>query len=253
MTLTAQKQSFIKGMERVGRLASETLQNVEKYLVRGITANEINTIVHDYTLSHGAIPAPLGYEGFPKSVCTSINDMICHGVPTDRVLCNGDIINVDVTTILDGFYGDTSRTFIIGEVSPKISGLVKTAEKAMYAGIEVLRPGVQTGDIGHAVEFIVKKSGFAVCKDIGGHGIGTKFHDDPFIPAYGRKGSGVKIPAWTCITVEPAVNESATQSREIQIPGSTITEIITKNGCLSAQFEHTVLITDQGYQILTLS
>jgi len=251
--MTAKKQAFVKGMERVGRLASETLDYVGKYLTAGISGNEINQLVHEYTLSRGAIPAPLGYDGFPKSVCVSINDMICHGVPSDRIFCEGDIVNIDVTSILDGYYGDSSRTWIIGNAPAHIGNLVKTAENAMNAGISVLKPGVHSGDIGFVIEQLVKKSGFAVCKEIGGHGIGTKFHDDPFIPAFGKKGTGERIKPWSCITVEPAVNEKQTSSVERAIPGSSITEILTKNGCWSAQFEHTVLITDTGFEILTRS
>lgn len=253
MSLTAKTQSFILSMERVGKLVSQTLDYTQRFLRAGITTNDINDLVHDYTLTHGAIPAPLGYEGFPKSVCTSINDMICHGLPRDIVLKEGDIINVDVTSILNGYFGDSSRTFIIGEVSERTKQLVATAKSAMEAGIEILKPGIQTGDIGYTVQCHARAAGFYVCKDIGGHGIGTVFHDDPFIPAFGKKRQGPRLRPWTCITVEPAINEKNTVSKEFEIPGSKITEIATESGCLSAQFEHTVLITDRGHQILTLS
>ncbi len=253
MSLTAKTQSFVLGMEKVGKLVSQTLDYTQRFLKAGLTTNDINDLVHDYTLTHGAIPAPLGYEGFPKSVCTSVNDMICHGVPRDTVLKDGDIINVDVTSILNGYFGDSSRTFIIGEVPARTQQLVATAKSAMEAGIEVLKPGLHTGDIGFAVQSFVRGAGFYVCKDIGGHGIGTVFHDDPFIPAFGKKRQGPRLSPWTCITVEPAINEKNSPSKEFAIPGSKITEIATESGCLSAQFEHTVLITDRGYEILTLS
>ncbi len=253
MSLTAKTQSFVRGMENVGKLASQTLDYTQRFLRAGVTTNDINDLVHDYTLTQGGIPAPLGYEGFPKSVCTSINDMICHGVPRDVVLKDGDIINVDVTSILNGYFGDSSRTFIIGEVPERTKQLVATAKSAMEAGIEILKPGLHTGDIGFVVQSLVRGAGFYVCKDIGGHGIGTIFHDDPFIPAFGKKRQGPRLSPWTCITVEPAINEKNSPSKEFAIPGSTITEIATESGCLSAQFEHTVLITDRGYQILTLS
>ena len=253
MSLTAKQQSLVSGMEKVGRLVAETLDYTERYVRPGITTNDINDLVHDYTLTRGAIPAPLGYEGFPKSVCTSINDMICHGVPTDTVLKDGDIINVDVTSILGGYFGDSSRTLILGQVPDRTKQLVATAKSAMEVGIEILKPGLQTGDIGYAVQSFVRDAGFYVCKDIGGHGIGTTFHDDPFVPSFGKKRQGPRLMPWTCITVEPAINEKNSPSKEIAIPGSTITEILTETGCLSAQFEHTILITDRGFQIMTRS
>jgi methionyl aminopeptidase len=253
MSLTAQQQSFIRGMEKVGKLVAATLDYTARYIKVGMTTNDIDRLVHDYTLTHDAIPAPLRYEGFPKSVCTSVNQMICHGVPNDLPLKEGDIVNVDVTSILGGYFGDSSRTFMVGTTSQKIASLVDTAYAAMHEGISILKPGLQTGDIGYATQAFVRKAGFFVCKEIGGHGIGTIFHDDPFIPSFGNRRTGPKLKPWTCITVEPAINEKNTGSKEISIAGSTITEIETENSCWSAQFEHTVLITDNGYQILTQS
>lgn len=249
--MNEQTKAFIRGMEAVGRLAKETLDYAEKHIKVGITTEEIDAIVADFVLTKGAKNAPLGYGGFPKSICTSVNNMICHGVPDATVLEDGDIINVDVTPVLNGYYGDTSRTFIVGKTTPEIEDLVDCAEKAMWEGINLIKPGIKTGDIGNATERYIKSRGFHACRDIGGHGIGRVFHDDPFVPAFGRKGKGFKLQPWTCITVEPAVNQKKTSSVEVAIVGSSITEIMTENDCFSAQFEHTVLITDTGFEIMT--
>lgn len=242
----------IPKMRAAGRLAARTLEHAGKFVRAGITTNEINKIVHDYTLSNGAVPAPLNYNGFPKSVCTSVNSCICHGVPDDTVLKNGDIINVDVTCILDGFFGDTSRTYFVGEVSDLAKDLTDCAEKAMLKGIEEVKPHATTGDIGFAINKLVTKRGYFVVREIGGHGIGKIFHDDPFVPSYGKKGRGPKLMPWTCITVEPMINATDADMEEFDIPGSTIKYYHTADRSLSAQFEHTVLVTDRGFEIMTL-
>jgi len=242
----------IPKMRAAGRLAAQTLDMIAKYIKAGITTDEINKIVHDFTLSNGATPAPLGYHGFPKSVCTSVNAVICHGVPDQTVLKDGDIINVDVTCIKDGFFGDTSRTYFVGEVSEKAKKITDVAEKAMMKGIEEVRAFASTGDIGFEINKYVTKNGFWVVRDIGGHGIGKKFHDDPFVPSYGKKGRGPKLMPWCCITVEPMINETDADLEEFDIPGSEIKYYLTGDRTLSAQFEHTVLITDSGYEIMTL-
>jgi methionyl aminopeptidase len=242
----------IPKMRAAGRLAARTLEHVKPLIRPGLTTNEINRIVHEFTFEHGAVPAPLGYHGFPKSVCTSVNSCICHGVPDDTPLVEGDIINVDVTCILDGYFGDTSRTFYVGQVSEAGRRITEAAEKAMYKGIEEVRPFSQTGDIGFAINKFVTKAGYHVVREIGGHGIGKIFHDDPFVPSYGKKGRGPKLMPWTCITVEPMINETDAPLVEFDIPGSTIKYYHTQDRCLSAQFEHTVLITDSGYEIMTL-
>lgn len=246
-------REFVNGMRKVGRLACSILDHVEPFVKIGTTPAELNTICEDFTRSKGATSAPLGYQGFPASICTSVNNMICHGVPDHEPLEEGDIINIDVTPVLGGFHGDTSRTFIVGRTLPEIEKLVTVAKGAMWEGIQILRPGLHTGDIGYTTEKYITSQGFFPCTDIGGHGIGKKFHDDPFIPASGRRGKGPKLRPWSCITVEPAVNQQKTASVEVEIPGSTITEILTDNDCFSAQFEHTVLITDTGYEIMTIS
>ena len=250
--MNEQTKQFVKAMETVGRIAKETLDHVEKFIRVGITTDELDAICHDFILSKNAVPAPLGYEGFPKSICTSVNNMICHGVPDDTVLEEGDIINVDVTPIFNGHHGDSSRTFIVGKTDVIIEDLVDCAKQAMWEGINILAPGVKTGDVGHVTEKFIRSRGFSACRDIGGHGIGRIFHEDPFVPAFGRKGKGFAFKPWSCITVEPAVNQNKTRSVEIEIPNSSITEIMTEDHCFSAQFEHTVLITDIGFEVLTL-
>jgi methionyl aminopeptidase len=242
----------IPKMRASGRLAARTLEHIAPYVRAGMTTDEINQIVHDFTLSHGAVPAPLGYHGYPKSVCTSINACICHGVPDSTVLKEGDLINIDVTCILDGFYGDTSRTFFVGEVSAEARDLTDCAEKAMWKGIEAIAPFATTGDIGFAINKLVTKRGFHAVREIGGHGVGKIFHDDPFVPSYGKKGRGPKLQPWCCITVEPMVNQTDAAIEEFDIPGSAIKYYLTADRSLSAQFEHTVLITDRGYEIMTL-
>jgi len=239
-------------MRAAGKLAARTLEHAAKFVKAGITTIEIDKIVHDYTLSAGATPAPLGYHGFPNSVCTSVNSLICHGVPDKTVLKEGDIINVDVTCILGGFFGDTSATFFVGEVSQVAKDLTDCAEKAMWKGIEEVRPFATTGDIGFAINKYVTKRGYHVVREIGGHGIGKTFHDDPFVPSHGKKGRGPKLTPWCCITVEPMVNETAAAIEEFDIPNSSIKYYHTMDRSLSAQFEHTVLITDSGFDIMTV-
>lgn len=242
----------IPKMRASGQLAARTLEMIAKYIKAGITTNEIDKIIHDYTLSNGAVPAPLGYHGYPKSSCTSVNSVICHGLPDGTVLKDGDIINVDITCIKDGFFGDTSRTFFVGEVSEKAKIITDVAEKAMWKGIEEVRAGATTGDIGFAINKFVTKAGFYVVREIGGHGIGKVFHDDPFVPSYGKKGRGPRLQAGCCITVEPMINETDAEIEEFDIPGSDIKYYHTADRTLSAQFEHTLLITDTGYEIMTL-
>ncbi|CAM6001089.1 unnamed protein product [Sphagnum balticum] len=241
----------IRMMERAGQLAAQTLAHVGKHARAGITTNELDKIAYDFTLSNGATPAPLGYHGFPKSICTSINECICHGVPDNTKLKDGDIINIDITVIKDGFHGDTSAMFFVGDVAQKARDLCDAAKSAMERGIEEVRAGATTGDIGFAINKYVTKRGYWTVKEIGGHGIGKVFHDDPWIPSYGKKGKGEKLKNYICITVEPMVNESAAPIKEFDIPKSTIKYYETSDRTLSAQYEHTILVTDKGHQILT--
>lgn len=245
------KEEIVK-MRAAGKLAARTLEHAGKFIREGISTEELDQIVHDFTLSAGAVPAPLGYNGYPKSSCTSVNSVICHGVPDATVLKVGDIINLDITSILEGYYGDTSRTFFVGEVSDQAKDLTDCAEKAMWKGIEEVRAFATTGDIGFAINKLVTKRGYHVVREIGGHGIGKVFHDDPFVPSYGKKGRGPKLLPWCCITVEPMVNQTEAEIEEFSIPNSEIKYYHTADRTLSAQFEHTVLVTDTGYEIMTL-
>ncbi len=247
------KLSFVNGMRKAGKLAAETLKYVKPYIKPGITTNEVDQLVHDYTLSNGATPAPLGYKGFPKSTCTSVNNCICHGLPDETILKNGDIINVDVTSIVNGYHGDTSTTFYVGEVTTENKKLVYTAYKAMHKGILELGPNKRTGDVGFAVGKYITKHGYAAVKNIGGHGIGTVFHTEPFVPSHGKKGKGERFQPWTCVTVEPMVNMNSLPFDNYNIPNSEIQYYLTQDGTPSAQFEHTILITDTGYEIMTQS
>ena len=242
----------IKKMELACRIAADTLTYLDKYVKAGMTTNEIDVMSNDYMLTRGAKSACLGYGGYPKYSCTSVNDVVCHGLPDDTPLRDGDIVNVDVTAFIDGFFGDTSKMYIIGQGTDEGKDLVETARQARDLGIEMLRPGLMTGDLGFETNKFVQRKGYTTVKEIGGHGIGRVFHTEPFVPAVGKKGKGEKIMPWTCLTVEPMVNAGTDELIEFDIPGSSIKYYKTEDGMLSAQFEHTVLITDVGYEILTL-
>jgi len=242
----------IRLMEEAGRLAAETLQYTGKHVRAGITTDELDEIANDFILSRGAISACIGYHGYPKAICTSPNDVICHGVPDGTVLKEGDFLNIDVTVIKNGFHGDTSSIFFVGEPSPRVKALTECAFGAMHKGIETAKAGLTTGDIGFAIEKYVTRKGFYVVREIGGHGIGEKFHDEPFVPSFGKKGKGAPLLKWGTITVEPMINETSAPIDEFEIPGSEITMFKTSDGSGSAQYEHTILITDGAPQILTL-
>ncbi len=242
----------IKKMRVVGKMAARTLEHTGRLLKAGMTTQDIDTIVAEHTASTGGKCATLGYHGFPASCCTSLNDVVCHGVPDGTKLKDGDIINVDVTTVLDGFFGDCSATFFIGDVSAKARDLVETAMLARDKGIEVIKGGLSTGDIGFAIDKYVTRRGYNTVKEIGGHGIGRIFHDEPFVPSYGKRGRGDLLRPGYCITVEPMVNEGTAAFDEVEIPGSSHKVYKTRDRKLSAQFEHTILITETGYEILTL-
>lgn len=252
MSVKPLTQDEIKKMRVVCTLAANTLVYIEKFVKAGVTTDELDKIVYDYTLSNGANPACLGYHGYPKTICTSVNNVICHGLPGDYKLKDGDIINVDVTSEKDGFFGDTSATFLIGNVAPEKKLLVQAALEARDLGIAEVRPGGTVGDIGFAIDKYVTRKGFSTVKEIGGHGIGKKFHQDPFVPSFGKRGKGEVLFPWQCITVEPMVNEGSPEIVEKTIPKSTIRYYETTDSGWSAQFEHTILVTDQGYEILTL-
>lgn len=250
--MTIKTQEDIRQMSKVCKLAAQTLYHTAKFVRPGISTLELDQIAHDFTLSNEAKPAPLGYHGYPKSICTSVNDVICHGVPDGTVLKEGDIINIDITCFKYGFHGDTSATFFVGEVSEAAKRITQVAKEAMERGIEAITPKGTTGDIGFAINKFVTKNGFHIVREIGGHGIGREFHEDPFVPSYGKKGRGDILRPFGTITVEPMINETAAPINEHDIPNSTIKWYTTADKTLSAQFEHTVLITDTGYEILTV-
>lgn len=252
MAIVPLNKEEIKKMEWICRMNARALTHVGKFVRPGITTDELDKIVYDFTLTNNARPACLGYNGYPKTICTSINQVVCHGLPDSTVLKEGDIINIDCSSEKDGFFGDCSATFFVGNVSEEAKRLTKVALEARDRGIEAVRPGGTTGDIGFVIDKFVVRNGYTTIKEIGGHGIGRKFHDEPFVPSFGKKGRGDKLVPWQCITVEPMVNEGVEDFTEVDIPGSAIKYYETADGKLSAQFEHTVLVTDVGYEILTL-
>lgn len=251
--MTVKTASDIRLMEQACRLAAEALQYTGKQVRAGMTTNELDKIADDFIQSRGGISACTGYQGYPKAICTSVNEVVCHGVPSKRVLKDGDIINIDITVIKHGFHGDTSSMFFVGDASDRARKLVECAFEAMHRGIEAVRAGNRTGDIGFAVDKFVSRSGYYAVREIGGHGIGRVFHEDPFVPSFGKKGKGALLHKWGTITVEPMINETSAPLRELEIPGSDITVFETSDGKWSAQYEHTVLITDGKAQIMTLA
>ena len=251
--MTPLEENEIQLMRSVGRLAAHVLSETGKMIKPGVSTSTLDQAAHEITLSLGAVPAPLNYKGYPKSICTSVNHCICHGLPGAYILREGDIINIDITCIKEGFHGDTSRTFYVGEVSEKAKAITNCAYEAMVKGIEQVKEGNSTGDIGFAINKYITRKGFYPVLEIGGHGIGKNFHEDPFVPSHGKKGKGEVLQAGCCITVEPMVNETGVPIKEFDIPGSDIKYYETTDKTLSAQFEHTVLIQKEGCEILTLS
>ena len=237
----------IAGIRRACQLSREILDRLEALITPGITTDTINTWVHEYTIAHGAIPAPLHYNGYPKSVCTSINEVICHGIPEERVLVDGDILNVDVTCILDGYYGDTSRMYLIGDPSTQARELVRVARECMYLGIEEVRPFNRVGDIGYTIEQYARKFGYSVVQDFGGHGVGVEFHEEPFIQHYGEKDSGMILIPNMVFTIEPMINAGSYDCKVLEDNWTAV----TADGSLSAQWEHTVRVTENGVEILS--
>jgi methionyl aminopeptidase len=239
-----------EGMRRAGRLAAEVLDFITPHVQPGITTDALDRLCHDFIVSHGAIPAPLNYRGFPRSICTSINHVVCHGIPGDRRLMEGDIVNLDITVILDGWHGDTSRMFLVGDKVPlKARRLVDLTYEAMMLGIAQVKPGVRVGAIGHAIQTLVESQRFSVVRDFCGHGIGRIFHDAPSILHFGAPEDGPVLRPGMFFTVEPMVNAGRF---EVKILSDGWTAV-TKDRSLSAQFEHTVGVTETGYEIFTLS
>jgi methionyl aminopeptidase len=237
-------------MRRAGRLAAEVLDMIGEHVTPGVTTAELDAICHAYITEHQqATPAPLNYRGFPKSICTSVNHVVCHGIPGDKVLKSGDFLNIDVTVIKDGFHGDTSRMYFVGKPSIAARRVAGVAHAAMKAGIEMVRPGLRLGDIGHAIQTIVESNGYSVVREYCGHGIGREFHEDPQVLHYGRPDTGTELKPGMTFTIEPMVNVGRRHVRLLP-DGWTV---VTKDHSLSAQWEHTVLVTEDGYEVLTLS
>lgn len=237
----------IEGIRKSSQLTCQILDLLEERIQPGMTTNEINEWVHDYTISHGAYPAPLNYRGFPKSVCTSLNDVICHGIPDDTVIQEGDILNVDVTCVLNGYYGDSNRMYCIGEVSETAKKLVRVSKECLDLGIEQVKPFNTIGDIGHAIQKHAEQQGFSVVRDFCGHGVGIEFHEDPQVPHYGVPKSGPVLMPNMVFTIEPMINAGRYQSRIL----SDRWTAVTVDGSLSAQWEHTMVVTEKGVEVLT--
>lgn len=239
----------IEKMRVAGRLAAEVLEMIGEHVKPGVTTDELDRICHDYIVNEQqAIPAPLNYRGFPKSICTSVNHCVCHGIPGDKKLKKGDIVNIDVTVIKDEFHGDTSKMFFVGEVSPFAQRLAEITQQAMWKGIELVRPGTTLGDIGHAIQTFVEGNHFSVVQEYCGHGIGRGFHEDPQILHYGTPGKGMALQEGMTFTIEPMVNAG---KRNVKLLPDGWT-VITKDRKLSAQWEHTILCTKDGFEVLTL-
>jgi methionyl aminopeptidase len=249
MSITLKTPSEIEKMRVACLLAAQVLDMIEPFVVPGVTTEELDRICHDYIVGvQKAIPAPLNYKGFPKSICTSVNHQVCHGIPGPKKLKSGDIVNVDITVIKDGYHGDTSKMFLVGEASIRAKRLIKTCQEAMYLGIRQVRPGARLGDIGHAIQRHAESHGYSVVQEFCGHGIGREFHEEPQVLHYGKPNTGVVLEPGMTFTVEPMINLG---KRYVKVLPDGWTAV-TKDHSLSAQWEHTVLVTEQGHEILTL-
>ena len=250
MPISIKSPEEVAKMRVAGRLAAEVLRMIEPYVKPGVTTGELDRLCHDYIVNvQHAIPAPLNYKGFPKSICTSVNHQVCHGIPGDKKLKKGDIINVDVTVIKDGYHGDTSRMFFVDEPPVQARRLVQITKECMLKGIEQVRPGARLGDIGHAIQTHAERHNYSVVREYCGHGIGREFHEDPQVLHYGRPGTGLELRAGMIFTVEPMINAGDAAVR--LLPDNWT--VVTRDHSLSAQWEHTVLVTDDGHEILTLA
>ena len=255
MTVTIKTGAEIEGMRVAGRLGAEVLDYITPFVRPGVTTGELDRLCHDYMVNvQGTIPAPLNYAPsghvpYPKSICTSVNNQVCHGVPGDKVLKNGDIVNLDITVIKDGWHGDTSRMFAVGEASIQARRLIQITYEAMWVGIAHVKPSARLGDIGHAIQRFAENHGYSVVREFCGHGIGLNFHEDPQVLHYGKPGTGLMLEPGMTFTIEPMINAGRRDIRQMP-DGWTL---VTKDRSLSAQWEHTVLVTDNGYEVLTLS
>ena len=250
MSVIIKTPEEIEKMRVAGRLAANVLEMIEPHVKPGVTTNELNDICHNYIVNEQkAIPAPLNYHGFPKSICTSLNHVVCHGIPDDKPMKNGDIINIDITVIKDGYHGDTSKMFAVGKVAPHAERLMKITRECMIKGIELVKPGAFLGDIGHVIQQYAEGNHYSVVREYCGHGIGAGFHEEPQVLHYGRAGTGIELQAGMIFTIEPMINAGKRQVKLNNKDGWTVT---TSDRRLSAQWEHTILVTDTGYEVLTL-
>lgn len=249
MQVSIKTPEEIQKMRVAGRLASDVLEMIGEHVKPGVTTEELDRICHEYIVNvQEAIPAPLNYKGFPKSICTSVNHVICHGIPSDKkILKNGDILNIDVTVIKDEFHGDTSKMFFVGE--PKIAAerLVRITQECLYKGIELVRPGARLGDIGHVIQQHAEKNRYSVVREYCGHGIGRVFHEEPQVMHYGRPGTGLELKEGMTFTIEPMINQGKKDCKLLPDDWT----VVTKDHKLSAQWEHTILVTADGYEVLT--
>jgi len=241
--------SDFKKLKKAGEITAKTLDFLEDKIKPGITTDYIDKITTKFLHSHNATSAPLFYKGFPKSICTSVNHVVCHGIPSEKILNDGDIVNIDITSYVDGFHGDASRMYLVGTPSVKANKLIEVTRECLARAIKILKPGLSLGDIGHEIQSFVEKEGFSVVKDFCGHGIGKLFHEEPSILHYGKKDQGMKIKEGMVFTIEPMINAGKFETKVLN-DGWTA---VTKDKSLSAQFEHTVGITNNGYEIFTLS
>ncbi len=249
MSITIKNQSEINKMRIAGKLAAEVLEMIEPFVIPGVTTNKLDQICHDFIVNdQQAIPAPLNYRGFPKSICTSVNQTICHGIPSDKKLKKGDIVNVDITVIKEGYHGDTSKMFCVGQVSPFAKRLIDITQESLFLGIEQVKPGATLGDIGHAIQNHAESNRYSIVREFCGHGIGKNFHEDPHVMHFGKTGEGEVLQENMVFTIEPMLNIGKRHMKVLK-DGWTA---VTKDRSLSAQWEHTILVTETGHEILTL-
>ena len=243
-------EAGFEGMRKAGQFAASVLDMITDHVVPGVTTEELDTLCHDMIVNAGHVPAPLNYKGFPKSICTSINHVVCHGIPGDRVLEEGDILNIDVTAIVEGWYGDTSRMFFVGDKIPvKARNLCDVTYDSMMAGIEAVKPGATLGDVGHAIQQLAEKARFSVVRDFCGHGLGQTFHMPPSVMHFGKPGDGPVLEPGMFFTIEPMINAGKYQTKVLD-DGWTA---VTRDRSLSAQYEHSLAVTETGFEIFTLS
>lgn len=248
MSVTIKTPEEQEKMRKVGKLAAQTLEMIGEYVKPGVTTEELDHICHEFiTERQESIPAPLNYRGFPKSVCTSVNHVVCHGIPGEKKLKKGDIVNIDVTLIHDGYHGDTSKMFFVGEPTVQAKRLVEVTREAMLTGIRMVRPGVRLGDIGHEIQKFAESNHYSVVREYCGHGIGAQFHEDPQVLHYGKPGTGLTLEEGMCFTIEPMINAGR---RHVKLLPDGWT-VVTKDHKLSAQWEHTILVTADSFEVLT--